>query len=204
MNIQNIKINDINYNLHIITNFNYQTYGMLLEKQHICDTRFISNEYERLSYGALEDVESYIGFFLTNANNTVLYISSIVDLNCSGIKDESLDVTNAVEIVLLCANYNERVIKLTENLFNLLINDYIPKYKNNVSKIFLRIAKGIDNTTAFDFYLKIGFKFITKNLMEYTYHYGGKRNKIKRKKQTKHKCKMKRKVKSRKKSNINR
>jgi hypothetical protein len=57
-----IKINNSNYNLHIINKYNYDLYMNLLLNNFICDTNFISNSYEELSYMSLEE-DGYVGFF---------------------------------------------------------------------------------------------------------------------------------------------
>jgi hypothetical protein len=178
----NININNAIYNLHIIDENNYEMYKPLLQSINICNTEFISKSYEQMSYDALE-FEGYVGFFLTSVDNNFMYISCIVDLNCSGVKENYglFDETNVVEITLLCSNYKKRVIGLTKSFFNLIIDDYITVYKKNVEKILLRIAKGINNTSAFDFYSKIGFRLISKNIMEYNY---SKKDKSKSKSKT--------------------
>lgn len=190
----NIQINDVSYNLHIIDKTNYTSYENLLETQYICDTVFISNLYENLSYSSL-NTDGFVGFFLTNTDNNLLYISAIVDLNCSSIVDvyTSIDFSNAVDIILFCANDKRRVMGLTKSFFKLLINDYIPNYKPGVNKIYLRVAKGMYNVSAVDFYSKLGFNLIFNNLMEYKYYVGGKK-KFKRKRNSKKQYKHKRKT----------
>lgn len=185
-----IVINNETYNLHSVDNSNYDDYKELLSTTNICDKIFISNTYEELSYSMLEEPD-FVGFFLTDTNNTNIYVSVVVDLTCSVIKDKytSLNFTNSVEISLLCANYNNRVIGLTKFFFNLVINQYIPTYKSNIDKIYLRIAMGSTNQQAINFYLKVGFDLVEEksSLMMYNYSKGGmhKKNKSKRKKRNK-------------------
>ena len=180
----NIEINNKDYNLHIISLYNYKKYEKVLEQMNICDTKYISNNYENASYSVLE-YEGYVGFILTNTSNTIVYISLIIDINCSTLNYRSgiLDTEKAVEISLLCANKEQRVIGLTKSFVNIIIRKYIPQLKKNVNKIYLFVSKGIDmNKSAFDFYSKIGFNPAEyTNLMEYNYPIGGGKRKKTRK-----------------------
>jgi hypothetical protein len=163
-----VEINNEIYNLHIINKDNYNLYEDYLDNIEICDVQFISNLYEKLSYNSLES-ENYIGFFLSNLANSIIYISCIIDLNCSGIENINMNINNAVEITLLCANNEHRTIGLTKTFFGLILHQYIPAFKPNANNILLRVAQGINNKKAFQFYSKLGFQSIFGNIMEYKY-----------------------------------
>jgi hypothetical protein len=197
----NILIDKKPYKLHFVSKTNFNIYENQLDDIYICDTKIISNSYENLSYNLLDE-EGYLGFFISNLNNTIMYSSLIVDLNCSQIKDkldseESLD--NAVEIVLLCSNSKNRIPGLTTEFFKNIITKVLPVYKSGIERILLYVAKGEINPTAISFYSKLGFRRIDRNIMEYVYNRVGgrikraksKKNKSKKNKSKKNKSKKK-------------
>lgn len=188
----NITINSNIYKIHMVNKTNYHMYETLLTNTNICDVVFVKKSYENLAYTALE-YDGYVGFFLSNTNNTVLYVSAIFDLNCSQLQDKldniSVQNNHAIELTMLCSNARERISGLTSDFLKYLLN-YIPKYKPNIHRIYLYIAQGSINTRALSFYTKIGFKEIQPNIMEYRYvHEGGKKRKQSKKytKSKKHK-----------------
>ena len=184
----NISLNNSNYNLHIIDENNYNVYEPFLSNTFICNKDYISKSYEKLSYESLE-LDGYYGFFLTDITNKQIFVSTIIDIECSQIKENlnTIDTSNSVEIVLLCANYAFQIPGLTQSFFRLLINNYIPKYKPNIKTLLLKVAEGSDNNSrAYNFYSKIGFTLINKNIMKYNYKIGGKRKRKTNKKYKKH------------------
>jgi hypothetical protein len=182
----NVIINDKPYNLHFVNKKNFAKYESLLDSTYICDKKFITSSYENLSYNSLGE-DGYLGFFISNTDNTIIYASIVIDLNCSQIRDkleteESLD--NAVEIVLLCSNSLERIPGLTTQFFRNIINNVLPRYKLGIERILLYVARGEINPGAISFYTNLGFRTIDRNIMEYRYNrFGGK---IKRRKSKKY------------------
>jgi hypothetical protein len=177
--MNNITFNNILYNIHIVNEQNYELYEKKLDKMYICDNKIISKGYENLSYSSLSE-DGYIGFFISNTNNSIIYSSLIVDLNCSQISnkiDENVD--NSVEIVLLCSDTKNRVKNLTTYFFNYIINNVINQYKPNVNNILLYVSKGDSNQHAINFYNKNGFESIENNIMKYSYS-GGKNKSMKK------------------------
>ena len=75
-----IIINSEQYKIHIVNKSNYKMYGNRLDNTYICDTNFVSNSYENLSYSLLE-YDNYLGFFLSNISNSTLYVSAILIYN---------------------------------------------------------------------------------------------------------------------------
>lgn len=133
----------------------------------ICDLNFLTNSFEKLSYESLED-EDFIGFFLTNKDNTSLYASLIIDLNCNinekVIKDNKYNINNSIEITLLCTNKKIRVPLLTTKFAKFVISELILNIKRNSKHVFLYVAKNIENNrNAFNFYSRIGFKLLNNS-----------------------------------------
>lgn len=174
----NILIDNKNYNLHIIDEKNFNKYENYLNKISICNSSYISSSYEKLSYTLLE-LYGYIGFILTDVTNVNVFISCIIDIDCSQIKEnvENIDLYDSVEIVLLCSNYELRIPGLTKTFFNIIIQNYIPKYKPDIKNLLLKVAQGTNkNVRAYNFYLTIGFKILNKSIMIYNYNtVGGKK-----------------------------
>ena len=85
-----ITIQSQQYKIHIVNKDNYKKYGKRLGNTYICDTAFVSNSYENLSYSLLED-DNYLGFFLSDISNSTLYVCAIFDLQCSQIYDKLKD-----------------------------------------------------------------------------------------------------------------
>lgn len=186
------SIEDNLYLIHIIDNTNYKYYKSILESVNICSTNFISNSYETLSYDALSE-HGYIGCFVTNTDNSIIFSSLVINLECVDIKDkitnaELLEDDDAISISLLCSNINKRIPRLTYLFVQFVINKIIPLYKPNVKHILLYVAKGKENQQAISFYKKIGFEFVFNehNIMilhiNQTQHKGGTK---KRKRQIK-------------------
>ena len=183
----NILIDNKNYNLHIIDEKNFNNYKNYLNKISICNSSYISSSYEKLSYTLLE-LYGYIGFILTDVTNVNVFISCIIDIDCSQIKEnvENIDLYDSVEIVLLCSNYELRIPGLTKTFFNIIIQNYIPKYKPDIKYLLLKVAQGTNkNVRAYNFYSTIGFKILNKSIMIYNYNTvgGKKRRKVYTKKQ---------------------
>ena len=171
----NVTINNFMYNLHIIDEHNFDKYEKVLNKVEICDRNYISQFYEKTSYEVLE-LDGYVGFLLTDVNNINLFNTCIIDVNCSQIKEnmnDRIDLSDSVEIVLLCANHKIPVSGLTKSFFDIIIKSYIPQYKKNVKKILLKVAKNEDNKRAIHFYLKVGFIPLNANIMIYNYNNSG-------------------------------
>lgn len=182
-NINIIQLND-KYNIHVVTENNYNLYERFIEHANICDPIFLSKSFEQLSYASLEDSEKFIGFFLTNKNNKKLHNSMIIDLDCTknqeAIIEFGYELQDSVEIVLLCANDKIRISGLTTEFVNFVLENIINQYKPNVKHVFLYVAQGIktENTRAFMFYNKLGFTSLSEespNIMVYTYKAGAKR-----------------------------
>jgi len=171
---KSIRFNDKDYHLHVVHSENIQLYEPILKKLRVCDTSVISKSNEKLSYDALSE-EGYYGFFISNTMNTVIYNSAIVDINCSQIGDKlidndiDIDIMRSVELVLLCSNSSNRVKGLTAFLLNFIIDNVILVLKPTCQNVLLYVAKGETNTSAGDFYKKIGFEFLKGNFMAYMY-----------------------------------
>ena len=166
-----ITIDSNQYKLHIVDYKNYKMYGKRLNNTYICDATFVSNSYEHLSYSLLAD-EGYLGFFLSDLTNSILYVSIVFDLNCSQIRDKLKDygsIEDAVELTILCSNMTERIRGLATEFLNIVLSDFIPRYKPSVKHILLYVAQGVLNPGASSFYSKLGFTNIQPNIMEYTY-----------------------------------
>jgi len=168
MNILKLEYNKITYNLHIVDDMNYSSYSSLLNNINICDPRFLDSSYELLSYLSVQD-NNCVGFFLSNDSNTIIYSSAIIDLDCNKNKDEIIDngyqISESIEITLLCSNYRQRIIGLTKYFMEYIITNLIQIYKSDVKHIFLHVGKGIEfNRNAYEFYIKFGFKPLTNNI----------------------------------------
>lgn len=179
----NITIDSNSYNIHVVNNRNYNFYKNILDNAYICDDNFVKKSYENLAYSALE-YDGYLGFFLTDVNNSILYLSAILDFNCSQIQSKLSDVNNinlekAVELTILCSNTKERIYGLASKFLTIMLSDYIPSYKPDVEYVLLYVAQGLSNKKALSFYIKMGFREILPNIMEYVYtsHQGGKKRK---------------------------
>jgi len=134
----NVIVNNAMYNLHIIDEHNFDKYEKVLNKVEICDRNYISQFYEKTSYEVLE-LDGYVGFLLTDVNNINLFNTCIIDVNCSQIKEnmnDRIDLSDSVEIVLLCANYKMPVSGLTKSFFDIIIKSYIPQYKKMLKKYY--------------------------------------------------------------------
>lgn len=174
MGSKSIRFNDKDYNLHLVDSQNIQLYEPILKQLSVCDPNVISKSTEKLSYASLNEA-GYYGFFISNTMNTVIYNSAIVDIDCSQIGDklidndiDDIDIIHSVELVLLCSNLNKRVKGLTAFLLNFII-DYVIVLNPLCQNILLYVAKGETNTTAGDFYKKIGFESLKGNFMAYIY-----------------------------------
>ena len=170
----NINIDNNLYKMHIINKDNFNNYKQLLNNVNICDNVFVGQSYEKLSYSLIED--GYLGFFLSNVDNTFIYSSIVIDFSCSQIIDKinvdiNVDIKNSTEVVLLCSNPLKRIKYLTYYFFYNIIHSFIPLYHPETKHIYLYVAKGYDNTKAISFYNKLGFKSLTykKEIMKFTY-----------------------------------
>lgn len=177
----NITIDSKSYNIHMVNNTNYDLYKNVLDNAYVCDDDFVKKNYENLAYSALE-YEGYLGFFLTDVNHSILYVSAIFDFNCSQIQSKlnnNINLENTVELTMLCSNTKERIYGLASNFLTIILSDYIPRYKPDIEYVLLYVAQGLSNKKALSFYIKMGFKEILPNIMEYTYtlHQGGKKRK---------------------------
>jgi len=199
MNILNLEYNKIKYNLHIVDSTNYNIYESLLKKINICDPVFLDKTYESLSYLSIED-ENSIGFFLSDTNNTNIYSSTIVDLDCNKNKDEILNngylIVNSVELTLLCSNYKQRIPGLTKYFINYVISNLLKIFNPSIKYIFLHVGKGIEfNRHAYEFYVNIGFKPLSTNSPEILlYSYNGGKNKNQKRSKSKKQNKLRKSI----------
>jgi hypothetical protein len=191
MNIIPFFIEDNVYSIHIIDKTNYEYYNLVLEKLNICSTNFISNNYETLSYESLSE-SGYIGCFITNTSNSIIFSSLIIDLECVDIKNKITNtelINNAISISLLCSDMKKRIPKLTYLFVQYVIYNIIPLYKP-IKRVLLYVAKGKENQQAISFYQKLGFVLNENNIMilSITQNKGGTKRKrrIKRRNKTRH------------------
>lgn len=186
------------FKIHFVNKSNYNKYEVILNNLSVCDKTIISKEYEYLSYNSLDE-DGYVGLFLSDIQMTKIYLSMIIDVNCSQIQDKINfdDFENSVEIVLLCSHYKHRIAGLATKFFLYVINSVIPNFKNGVKHILLNVAKMDKNPKAVSFYQMVGFKLFVKDSMKYDYlSKGGKKIKIKYVKNTKKQIKYKTKTKT--------
>jgi hypothetical protein len=185
MEIINLEYNNVPYNLHIVDSSNYDEYKYLLPKINICDPAYLDSSYELLSYSSIQDADNdFVGLFLTDANNSIAYVSMIVDLECNQYKEIILEngysIDNSVELTLLCSNYKQRIAGLAKYTMNYVINNVLKIYKLKLKNIFLYVGKGIEtNKIAYNFYIALGFKPLLDDhpdILIYTFS-GGKNNK---------------------------
>lgn len=177
-----VVYNNEKYKIHIVDKTNYHLYSNILDNIKICNREFISISYENLSYHSLEE-DGYIGIFITDITNSIVYMSLIIDLYCRQIKgklDNSNKINNSVEIVILCSNTINRIQGLTRYFLQNIITTFIPYYKPNLEQILLYIANGENNINAMKFYKEFGFHILQENIMNYSYKKGGNRQKNKR------------------------
>ena len=192
MNVLKLEYNTINYNLHMVDSMNYNTYKSLLNDVNICNPEFLDKLYESLSYISIED-DTSVGFFLSDNTNTIIYSSTVVDLECNQNKDIIIDngyaIVDSVELTLLCSNYKQRIPGLTKYFIDYVITNLLKIYKPNVKHIFLHVGKGIEfNRNAYDFYIRFGFKPLSTdnpNILLYTFNGGKNKNKRKIRNKTK-------------------
>jgi hypothetical protein len=180
MNIIPFDMNNKQYNIHKVDSKNYDNYHPMLEQLNICSPDFISKSYEFLSYDMLSE-PAYIGFFLSDIANSIIYSSLIIDLQCEQLINKLNDPTlieNAVCVGMVCANVKSRVPKLTSGFVEYVMKQIIPTYKPNVTHILLYVAKESQNTRAIDFYKKLGFHFVWKYIMSAPIKGGRKVKKI--------------------------
>lgn len=179
----NFVYNNASYNLHIITNINYDKYAPLLQTLQICNSAFVSKSYESITYDMLSE-PGYVGFFCTNIYNTDVYLSLVIDLTCAQIMDKitdtsdsngssnmtNININNSIEIVMLCSNANNHIKGLTYFICNLFINKYVKIFKPTCEYILLFVAKKQINPHAISFYMSLGFTNLTNNgIMVYKY-----------------------------------
>jgi hypothetical protein len=210
MNIINFNFKEDKYLIHVIDSNNYNYYEEFISNVNICNKKILSKSFEQLAYNALNIENQFIGFFLTNKTNNILFATIIVDLTCEKNKEiiieQNASLENSVEITLICSNENVRVVGLTNSFTNYVISTLIPNYKLNVESIYLYVAGGQENTIAMKFYNKLGFRPFDNEILVYNYlsnnfNAKGINNKIYkkkyiRKKTNKHKYRQKHKRKS--------
>ena len=172
--IMNFNFEDKKYNLHIVDNFNYNEYIDFFNNQFICDTNYISQNYEFLMYSILED-PGCVGFFISNKENKIIYLSLIVDIDCVQSDNINVDESNSIIISLLCSNHLDRQPRLTFYFMNYFIHNLILNYKPDLKNIYLSVAKKRNNKNAIKFYTSIGFKELNNGHMKYTFTKGGKK-----------------------------
>lgn len=163
------------YNIHTVTHHNFHLYHELIS-QRICATNIFSGDYETLTYESLE-FDNYIGFFLTNHDNTVLHTSLIVDLTCEHLEGKtSISTTDFACIALLCSNLSVRVRQLTTHFVKHVIAQMLPLHTSK-RKLMLYVTKGETNKSAVSFYEKLGFQFAndSSNIMLLTGGCGSRR-----------------------------
>lgn len=179
MKSQKITIRQNEYLIHSVSDKNYEYYKNILNFTNICDPLYISPSYESNSYNLLQD-EGFVGFFLTNQENTVVYCSIVFDLEAHQLADylskNDYDVKDVVSITLLCSNAKKRISGVTGEFLKHVIKNLIKKYKPTIDFIFLNVSKGETNKRAMNFYKNNGFILLDRDnsIMINNIHGGGK------------------------------
>jgi hypothetical protein len=194
MSIINFNFNKNTYLIHVINSNNFNYYEEFINNINICNREILSKSFEQLAYNALNIEDQFIGFFLTNETNNILFSSFIIDLTCEKNRETIIKngetIDNSVEITLICSNMNNHIVGLTNAFTNYVINNLVPNYKPNVRNIYLYVAGGQENLRAMIFYNKLGFKSFDDEILVYNYlsNKGGKkRNDGKKNKKSKKK-----------------
>ncbi len=160
-----------NIELHIINCSSFvDGKNACLFKDTVCDTTFISPDYENLVYSSLEDEEG-IGAFFIDIRDNIKIVSFIAHIDNK--------FHNHLEIALLCSHVDKKIkgaaFILTKSILSFLRTTF-PEYT-----ISLRVAKGKENTHAIAFYEKLGFEVrgdsnqMILNHLEHNHSGGSKR-----------------------------
>lgn len=155
------------YLFHTIHHKNYNKYKKLLHFT-ICDVKYITKTYELNAYKILED-DGFVGFFLTDLENSIIYCSIIFDLQCIQIEkyiyENGFTINECAVIALLCSNQKHRVRELTTYFISYILKNEIQKYKHSIEFILLNVSYGETNQRANAFYKKVGFVSLDNNMM---------------------------------------
>lgn len=151
----NITVNGNEYWLHQVDKRNAIFYSNILNKLNVCDRRAISREYEQISYDMLQE-DGYIGFFISNLQQTQIYGTIIIDVDCNQVADKLPEnmVKNTVEMVLVCSNVANKIKRVMFETMRYLLQYVVPNLKSkHVTK---HVA--LKNANAIRFYTSLGFQ----------------------------------------------
>jgi hypothetical protein len=192
-----VNFNNKEYNLHIVNKSNFELYESFLDDINICNSELIKQSYEKVSYLSLDE-DGYFGFFVTDLDNSTIFMSIIININCNQISNKltadmlnNIDINNSVEIILVCSNEMKRKRGLATYMMNKMITQFIPSFLPNCKHILLYVANRERNENATNFYINLNFGFVKENekIMIYNYQNGGKWKGKRRRKYTIRKCK---------------
>lgn len=184
--MESYNFNGNDYVLHIVSERNYDNYELFFKNMNVCERSVISKNLEQMSYESLE-LEGYYGFFISNAELTVIHAFVIIDINCESIKipkDVAIDISTCVGIVLYCSSKKNNVRGLASDLFKKVIEEYIPMYKPNCENVLLTPATS-DTSRLSQIYSKFGFRTLREGsptmILNLSASSGGRRNRNRRK-----------------------